>query len=88
MASKKLWKNGTSKTMSKIKEQLIGYQQNDWVADDDHVRINEATEYLLYAMSVSEMQQAARQHIQHDLYTMARSDFEKVHYDTIGVHTK
>ena len=46
------------------------------------------TEYLMYAMSVSEMQQAAKQHIQHDLYTMARSDFEKVHYDTIGVHTK
>ena len=38
----------------------------------------------MYAMSVSEMQQAARQHIQHDLYTMARSDFERVHYDTIG----
>jgi len=74
--------------MSKIKEELIGYQQNDGVAKDDHVRINEVTEYILYAMSVEEMQQAARQQIQHDLYTMARSDFNKVHYDTIGVHTK
>jgi len=85
MASKKLWRSGT---MSKIKEQLIGYEQNDWIADEDHVKVDEVTEYLLYAMSVSEMQQAARQHIQHDLYTMARSDFNKVHYDTIGVHTK
>ena len=74
--------------MSKIKEELIGYEQNDWIEDEDHVRVDEVTEYLMYAMSVSEMQQAARQHIQHDLYTMARSDFEKVHYDTIGVHIK
>jgi len=74
--------------MSQIKEQLISYEQNDWISDDDHVRVTEVTAYLMYAMSVSEMQQAAAQHIQHDLYTMARSDFEKVHYDTIGVHTK
>ena len=38
--------------MSKIKEQLIGYEQNDWIADEDHVRVDEVTEYLLYAMSV------------------------------------
>ena len=74
--------------MSKIKEELIGYEQNDWISNDDHVKVDEVTEYLLYAMSVAEMQQAAKQHIQHDLYTMARSDFERVHYDTIGVHTK
>ena len=57
-------------------------------SDKDHVRVDEVTEYLMYAMSVSEMQQAAKQHIQHDLYTMARSDFQKVYYDTIGVHKK
>ena len=74
--------------MSKIKEELIGYEQNDWIEDDDHVRVDEVTEYLLYAMSVAEMQQAADSTFRHDLYTMARSDFEKVHYDTIGVHTK
>ena len=74
--------------MSKIKEELIGYEQNDWISNDDHVRVVEVTEYLLYAMSVAEMQQVAKQHIQHDLYTMARSDFEKVHYDTIGVNNK
>ena len=74
--------------MSKIKEELIGYEQNDWIDFEDHVRVNEVTEYLLYAMSVAEMQQIAKQHIRHDLYTMARNDFNKVHYDTIGVHTK
>lgn len=74
--------------MSKIKEELIGYENSDWISKEDHVRVDEVTEYLMYAMSVAEMQQAAKQHIQHDLYTMARSDFEKVHYDTIGVHTK
>jgi hypothetical protein len=61
--------------MSKIKEELIGYEQNDWISKEDHVKVDEVTEYLMYA-------------IQHDLYTMARSDFEKVHYDTIGMHTK
>jgi len=74
--------------MSKIKEELIGYEQNDWISKEDHVRVDEVTEYLMYTMSVAEMQQSARRHIQHDLYTMARSDFEKAHYDTIGVHTK
>ena len=69
--------------MSKIKEQLIGYEQNDWIADEDHVRVDEVTEYLLYAMSVSEMQQAA-----HSTYSTTCSDCNKVHYDTIGVHTK
>ena len=74
--------------MSKIKEELIGYEDNDWIDHDDHVRVTEVEEYLFYAMSVAEMQQIARQHIRHDLYTMARSDFNKVHYDTIGMHNK
>ena len=45
--------------MSKIKEELIGYEDNDWISNDDHVKVDEVTEYLLYAMSVAEMQQAA-----------------------------
>mgnify|MGYP000058706391 CR=1 FL=1 len=74
--------------MSKIKEQLIGYEQSDWLSDNDHVRITEVEEYLFYAMTVSEMQQAARQHIRHNLYTTSKEDFDRIHYDTIGVHTK
>jgi len=27
--------------MSKIKEQLIGYEQSDWVGKDDHVKVTE-----------------------------------------------
>ena len=53
--------------MSRIKEDLIGYEQNDWISKEDHVRVDEVTEYLMYTMSVAEMQQAARQHVQHDL---------------------
>jgi hypothetical protein len=49
--------------MSKIKEELIGYEDNDWIDYDDHVRVTEVEEYLFYAMSVAEMQQIARQHI-------------------------
>jgi hypothetical protein len=74
--------------MSKIKEELIGYEDNDWIADEDHVRVTEVEEYLFYAMSVAEMQWIARQHIRHDLYTMTRSDFDRLHYDTIGMHNK
>jgi|TARA_R110000822_G_scaffold59891_2_gene149520 hypothetical protein len=88
MESKRQLNIGVIKTMSQIKEQLIGYENNDWITAEDHVKVDEVTEYLMYAMSVSEMQQAAKQHIQHDLYTMARSDFQKVYYDTIGVHKK
>ena len=74
--------------MSKIKEQLIGYEQSDWIDFEDHVRVNEVTEYLLYAMSVAEMQQIAKQHIRHDLYTTRKEVFDKIHYDTIGMHNK
>ena len=74
--------------MSKIKEQLIGYEQSDWLEHDDHIRITEVEEYLMYAMSVSEMQQIARQHIRHDLYTTSKEEFDKIHYDTIGMHNK
>jgi hypothetical protein len=35
--------------MSKIKEELIGYEDNDWIDYDDHVRVTEVEEYLFHA---------------------------------------
>lgn len=74
--------------MSKIKEELVGYEGNQWIGHDDHVKVSEVAAHILYAMTVAEMQQTARQHLKHDMYTMSMSDFERLHYDTIGVHTK
>jgi len=65
--------------MSRIKEELIGYEDNDWIDYDDHVRVTEVEEYLFYAMSVAEMQQLGREHIKHDLYILVRSDFNNVY---------
>ena len=33
--------------MSQIKEQLIGYENNDWITAEDHVKVDEVTEYLM-----------------------------------------
>jgi hypothetical protein len=74
--------------MSKIKEQLIGYENSDWIDGDDHVKVTEVEDYLFYAMTVAEMQQATRQYIRHDLYTTSKQEFDRIYYDTIGVHTR
>ena len=37
--------------MSKIKEQLIGYEGNPWYNEQDHVMIDELTEYYLYCVT-------------------------------------
>jgi hypothetical protein len=58
--------------MSKIKEELIGYERNPWYSDDWHVKIDELTEYELYAMTVAEMQEKARQAVKHDYYNTPR----------------
>lgn len=74
--------------MSKIKEELIGYEKNDWLSYDDHAKVSEVTAYMLYAMTVSEMQQLARQHLKHDMYKMNMCDFERLYHNTIGENTK
>ncbi len=73
--------------MSRIKEDLIGYERSDWLDDNAHVRVTEAMEYMFYAMNVAEMQQLAKQHIQHDLYNMTKEDFDKMHFELFGRHT-
>ena len=70
--------------MSKIKEQLIGYEQSDWVGKDDHVKVTELDEYLLYSMSVAETQHKAREAIRHDLYSMPKSELKQLYRDCIG----
>lgn len=58
--------------MSKIKEQLIGYEGNPWYNEQDHVIIDELTEHYLYCMTVSDMQYKARQAIKYDYYNTPR----------------
>lgn len=70
--------------MSKIKEQLIGYEHNPWYDEDDHARVQELGDYVLYSMSILEMENAARQSIRYDLYNMTKEDFDKMHREAIG----
>ena len=58
--------------MSKIKEQLIGYEGNPWYNEQDHVMIDELTEYYLYCANIAEIQAKAREAFKHDLYTTPR----------------
>ena len=74
--------------MSRIKEQLIGYETSDWISKEDHVRVTELEEHILYAMTVVEMQQTAKERLRYDLYTTPKAEFDKLYYDTIGVHNK
>lgn len=60
--------------MSRIKEELIGYERNPWYSEEWHEKINELTEHELYCMTVAEMQQKARTVIKHDWYNAARED--------------
>ena len=70
--------------MSKIKEQLIGYEQSDWYGEDDHVRVKELGDYILYKMGILEVEDTALQHIKYDLYNMTKEDFDKMHREAIG----
>ena len=58
--------------MSKIKEQLIGYEGNPWYNEQDHVMIDELTEYYMYCANVAEIQAKAREAYKHDLYNTPR----------------
>lgn len=70
--------------MSRIKEQLIGYENNPWYSSEDHVKIDELTEHELYCMTVSEMQHKARQAIKHDYYNTPREDVMSRHANLTG----
>lgn len=71
--------------MSKIKEQLIGYEhQSDWLNDSSYVMVNELVEYQLYCMTVSEMQAMAADRLRQEYHSMAYNDFKQKHDNVFG----
>ena len=70
--------------MSKIKEQLIGYDhQSEWLADSSYVMVNELVEYQLYCMTVSEMQAMAADRLRQEYHAMPYGDFEQKYLDVL-----
>ena len=71
--------------MSKIKEQLIGYDhQSDWLDDNSYVMVNELVEYQLYCMTVSELQSMAADRLRQEYHAMAYTDFKQEHDNVFG----
>ena len=70
--------------MSKIKEQLIGYDhQSDWLDDTEYVLVSELVEYQLYCMTVAEMQSMAADWLRNEYHAMPYSDFEQKYLNVL-----
>ena len=71
--------------MSKIKEQLIGYDhQSDWLDDSSYQMVDELVEYQLYCMTVAEMQAMAADRLRQEYHAIPYSDF-KQKYDNVFI---
>ena len=71
--------------LSKIKEQLIGYDhRSDWIDDNSYVMVNELVEYQLYCLTVSELQSLAADKLIQEYYLMDYSDFKQKHDNAFG----
>ncbi len=71
--------------MSKIKEQLVGYDhQSDWLADTEYVLVSELVEHQLYFMTVSEMQAMAADRLRQEYHAMPYSDFKQKYDNAFG----
>ena len=71
--------------MSKIKEQLIGYDhQSDWINSSEYVMVNELVEYQLYCMTVAETQAMAADRLRQEFHAMPYSDFKQQHDKAFG----
>jgi len=70
--------------MSKIKEQLIGYDhQSDWLDDSSYQMVDELVEYQLYCMTVLEMQAMAADRLRQEYHAMPYSDFEQKYLNVL-----
>ena len=71
--------------MSKIKEQLIGYdREEEWLNDSSYQMVNEMVEYQLYCMTVLEMQTMVADWLRNEYHAMPYSDFEQKHNNAFG----
>ncbi len=71
--------------MSKIKEQLIGYEhKSEWLDATEYVLVSELVEYQLYCMTVSEMQAMAADRLRQEYHAMPYSDFKQKYDNAFG----
>jgi|TARA_B110000908_G_C10052549_1_gene356835 hypothetical protein len=60
--------------MSKIKEQMIGYEVSDWIEPQAHVMVDELIEYQIYCMTMSEITQRVTKQMKDDYYSNPYSE--------------
>ena len=71
--------------MSKIKEQLIGYdREEEWLNDSSYQMVNEMVEYQLYCMTVLEMQTMVADWLRNEYHAMPYSDFKQKYDNAFG----
>ena len=56
--------------MSKIKENLLGYEHepSDWIEESAHVMVDELIEYQVYCMSLSELTSRVAKQMRDEYY--------------------
>ncbi len=65
--------------MSRVKEDLIGYEPSDWIEPQTHVMVDELIEYQVYCMSLSELMARATQQMREEYYSNSYSEMKNIH---------
>tara|TARA_R110001606_G_C15233226_1_gene635323 strand:+ start:66 stop:296 length:231 start_codon:yes stop_codon:yes gene_type:complete len=67
--------------MSKIKENLLGYEydHNDWIEPEVHVMVDELIEYQVYCMSLAELTQRVTKQMRDEYYTNSYTEMVQKH---------
>lgn len=65
--------------MSKIKENMLGYEQSDWIEDKAHVMVDELIEYQVYCMSLSELTARVAQQMRDEYYSNPYTEMVEKH---------
>jgi broad-specificity NMP kinase len=62
--------------MSKIKENLLGYEHepSDWIEESAHVMVDELIEYQVYCMSLSELTSRVAKQMRDEYYSNSYTD--------------
>ena len=65
--------------MSRVKEELIGYEPSDWIEPQTHVMVDELIEYQVYCMSLSELMARATQQMREEYYSNSYTEMKNKH---------
>jgi hypothetical protein len=70
--------------MSKIKEQMIGYEVSDWIEPQAHVMVDELVEYQVYCMSLSELTQRVIKQVREEYYSNPYNEMVRKHNEVFN----